>query len=459
LVKVTNSTALPIPPDRHFNDGLVTRLISLILASTEIGSFRHCLPPELRAEILSHLYPYDLRRYALACKAFNADAERLLWTGFSIDWKNRGDIEYMLYALQRFPQRANRIKNLRIIPAHSSYLGKASSVFPAAPDKLFWQRLKDALSLLIGVKSVYLDLEDFEVSTPDASRELVSILVDVFAAIAPSIIILRTRSENILRLTANLTSATYLKLLRLRGRQSEVEIPAWHMPVLEYLDIANSSVAFEEAPNRALKSVRIGYDDYFIGDIGRIVNKFASGGTLVELHANMWIKHTPPNFLEHLESFSLHVLRLHIEGTSWEFDGSANYQSLLKIFEHDVLSRFSALELLQITVIEPSWVEPVAELSKMVKAVRTSFAYLLNASTCPALRKVQLQRGRHLFEVDMSFNGFLEEGWWKVKVYRGPWPPPDLIPWGENPNGRWAEYPESWDNICTGSCSHCKYMI
>lgn len=84
-----------------------------------VASFPRPFPPELRAACLELLDPRDLFNYSMACRAFNAEANRIRWRDYVFWFRPEGfGLDDACRPILRDPERARCIKSFTILMAH-----------------------------------------------------------------------------------------------------------------------------------------------------------------------------------------------------------------------------------------------------------------------------------------------------------------------------------------------------
>lgn len=122
---------------------------------TGVVPFQKPFPPELRAAFLDYLEPRDLLGYSLACRAFNAEAKRVLWKDYVFWFEPQGQgLDDACLPILRDPAAASRyIKSFTILMKRplASSPGMRSCRIRWASSSSFWSRFAATLSALTSV--------------------------------------------------------------------------------------------------------------------------------------------------------------------------------------------------------------------------------------------------------------------------------------------------------------------
>ena len=140
---------------------------------------------ELHALFALHLPHHDLKSYSLVSRAFNREANRVLWRSVRVlahYWRRRGVIEGFVQALVRDSVRAACVLRVNFINDVRDY----DSMFPANPTERHWNSLEETFRLLIRLKSIGLTIHNGYCSSapydPTYPEQFLNIIASVFAA-------------------------------------------------------------------------------------------------------------------------------------------------------------------------------------------------------------------------------------------------------------------------------------
>ena len=338
--------------------------------------FSRFLLPELHRQVILHLARDDLESYALASRAFNREANYVLWRAIRVSLlkqKPEG-IETFAQALRRDPVRAANIRHITFtcIPESWSptYRPLALYIFARHPTEEFWRLLEDALRLITRTNSIRLLLPDElfrrcrnDTLFPDRFTDVIS---NVFKASHIANLHAYIRSDRLFELCQSWPSLTTLHVegLSWYSRDALVALPSSALPLLRHLK-SDPSLMHYITPGRPIETwYHAGEDPCLKGtseeqeNMKRLTATIRSCETLqrVRVECEAYNDDDAVGFLPAFAHDTLRNLHLWI---SWELQPDIDNEeasdrltpsTLMRGLPPGALALFPKLEVLQITL-------------------------------------------------------------------------------------------------------------
>jgi hypothetical protein len=455
-VEVANLAAVP------HNRGRRTLLAAKEMCS-KCGVFIRPFAPELLGQIVLFLPCDDLKSYSLASRAFNREANRILWRAIMVSphKEGLGGMEAFAQALRRNPVRATNIFHISftcipeaaLLPSFPYTLGASTmyprlpGIFPKQPTEQFWASLEEALRLTTCAKSIALLVPDKSFyshwsKTPFPDR-FIDILTTVFKASRIANLHAHLSCYQLFQLCRALPSLTTLRARSFSRNLKDtlLDLPSDALPLLRHLE-SDLPLLCHIAPYRPIETCCIVGGPYWIGDLKLLTAAIQSCETLqiiqVECAADIGDAARCLPALAHGTLRNLH-LSICLDGDLSDHDEELNSSRLtpptvMLGLPLGALALFPKLEVLQITLEhdEFSIVEHGMD-GEDQHFVAKALAAFLTSEDHATLCQVEVgcssvPQDDHTAGGVLRFLGTRCDGHWDIKIGFTKGPPPTSTP-------------------------------